>query len=120
MGKKRPNSAKSEHEVKKSVKTEESIAKELVDDQNSKDKVIAKSLKSVKLPTTADGLTAEQLTSEQKMVFKKQCQHMYGHKFSTKRKLPANSIESATLQLAAKMKEKQKQLKQMKKGQKTN
>lgn len=118
MGKKRPYSSKSDHEVKKQLKTDESTPGCSNDNEGSKEKVIAKALKSVQLPTTADGLTAEQLTSEQKMVFKKHCQNMYGHKFSTKRKLPANSIESATVQLAAKMKERQKQLKQKKNEQK--
>lgn len=71
---------------------------------------MARELSKVELPKTGDGLTAEKLSAEQKNVFKKECQNLYGHKFSTKRKLPANSLESATLQLQAKMKEKAAQL----------
>lgn len=71
-------------------------------------------LSKIELPKTADGLTAEKLSSEQKNVFKRECQRLYGHKFSTKRKLPANSLEVATLQLQAKMKEKAALLKNKK------
>lgn len=66
----------------------------------------AEALNAVELPKSADGLTADQLTENQKHVFKRHCQEMYGHRFSDKRKLPANSLEAATSQLAAKMQEK--------------
>lgn len=75
-------------------------------------KALGKALHAIELPKTADGLTAEKLTTEQKVIFKKECQNLYGHQYSKgKRKLPANSIESATQQLAARMKVKQQQLK---------
>lgn len=96
--------------TKKQPKPDERSAEEI-----AKAKEIAKALRSVELPKSAEGLTAEQLSSDQKMVFKKHCQNMYGHKFSGRRKLPAHSIESATSQLEAKMREKAKQLKQKKK-----
>lgn len=115
MGKKRSKTEGNNSVPAKQSKTDESNTNKAIDSDETSRKLIASALKSVKLPTSADGLTAEQLTSDQKMVIKKQCQNMYGHKFSTKRKLPASSIESATLQLAAKMKEKQKQLKSKKK-----
>lgn len=68
-------------------------------------------LRAIEMPTTADGLTAETLSSEQKIIFKKHCQNMYGHQYSKgKRKMAANSIESATLQLAARMKAKKEQM----------
>lgn len=81
-------------------------------DDNETTKSVAQTLRSIELPTSADGLTAEKLNAEQKIVFKKHCQNMYGHKYAAgKRKLPANSIESATVQLAAKMKERMERMK---------
>lgn len=75
-------------------------------DGNETTKSVAQTLRSIELPSSADGLTADKLNAEQKIVFKKHCQNMYGHKYAAgKRKLPANTIESATVQLAAKMKE---------------
>lgn len=84
----------------------------------AKAKEIAIALQKVELPTSAEGLTAEKLSSDQKMVFKKQCQNLYGHKF-TQKKPAALSIESATSQLEAKMREKAKQLKEKKKKKQT-
>lgn len=75
-------------------------------------------IKSVGLPESADGITADQLTENQKNALKKVCTKMYGHQHSVKRQLPANSLESATVQLAAKMKEKLAQKKKEKKKQK--
>lgn len=75
----------------------------------------SEALRSVELPKSADGLTADQLTENQKHVFKRHCQEMYGHRFSDKRKIPANSLEAATSQLAAKMQEKLAQRKKEKK-----
>lgn len=77
-------------------------------------KSIASALRSIELPKTAEGLTAEQLTADQKIVFKRECQHLYGYKATNKRKLPANSIESASFQLAEKMRQKAEQLKNRK------
>lgn len=75
-------------------------------------------IKSVGLPANADSITAEQLNENQKHALKKVCAKMYGHQHSEKRKLPANSVESATVQLAEKMKEKLAQKKKEKKKQK--
>lgn len=76
----------------------------------------AEALRAVELPKSADGLTADQLTEDQKHVFKRHCQEMYGHRFSERRKLPAYSMETAALQLAAKMQEKLAQRKKEKKS----
>lgn len=75
-------------------------------------------IKSVGLPDSADGMTADKLTENQKHALKKVCAKMYGHQHSVKKQLPANSIESATAQLEAKMKEKLAQKKREKKKQK--
>lgn len=83
-------------------------------------KSYAAQLRSIELPKSADGLTADQLTEDQKIVFKKECQKMYGHKYVEKRKLPANSLEAATNQLEAKLKEKLQQRKLEKKMKKRN
>lgn len=73
-------------------------------------------IKSVGLPECTEGLTADQLTENQKHVLKKVCAKMYGHQHSdNKRNLPAKSMESATAQLAEKMKEKLAQRKKEKK-----
>lgn len=72
-------------------------------------------IQSVGLPENADGLTADKLTENQKHALKKVCAKMYGHQHSVKRGLPANSLESATVQLAAKMQEKLAQQKRDKK-----
>lgn len=81
-------------------------------DDTETTKTVAQTLRSIELPTSADGLTADKLNAEQKIVFKKHCQNMYGHKFAAgKRKMPANTIESATVQLAAKMKERMERMK---------
>lgn len=74
-------------------------------------KSVGAQLRSIELPKSADGLTAEQLNENQKIVFKRECQKMYGHKYVERRKLPANSIETAAAQLEAKLKEKLKQKK---------
>lgn len=103
------NGEKQKQKTKKQPKTNDRNAEEI-----EKAKQIACALRSVKLPKSADGLTAEKLSSDQKMVFKKHCQNLYGHKFSGRRKLPAHSIETATSQLEAKMREKAKQLKEKK------
>lgn len=75
-------------------------------------------IKSVGLPKNAEGLTADQLTENQKHVLKKVCTKMYGHQHSERLKMPATSLESASVQLAAKMKEKLAQRKKDKKKQK--
>lgn len=80
---------------------------------------IGKALRQVELPKSADGLTAEKLSADQKMIFKKECQNLYGHRYSARRALPAHSIESATSQLEARMREKAKQLKEKKMKKKT-
>lgn len=72
-------------------------------------------VKAVGLPENVDGLTADQLTENQKHALKKVCAKMYGHQHSEKKRLPASSLESATAQLAAKMKEKLAQQKRDKK-----
>lgn len=77
-------------------------------------------IQSVGLPATSDGLTAEKLTENQKHALKKVCAKMYGHQHSVRTKLPANSLDSATVQLAQKMQEKlaqQRKDKKMKKKQ---
>lgn len=81
-------------------------------------KSIAAQLRSIELPQSADSLTAEQLTENQKIVFKRECQKMYGHKYVERRKLPANTLEIAAAQLEAKLKEKLKQKKLEKSKQK--
>lgn len=83
--------------------------------QQTKDKLTSV-IKSVGLPKTADGLTADQLTENQKHALKKVCAQMYGHRHTEKRSLPASSLESATAQLAEKMKEKLAQRKKEKKN----
>lgn len=100
MGKKDRSSTEGDkdalHKTRKSTESTETM------------KAFGKAMHAIELPTTADGLTADKLTAEQKNIFKKECQYMYGHQYAKgKRKLPANSIESATLQLAARMKAKQ-------------
>lgn len=101
MGKTEKNKSTAEESLHKTKKQTEST-----DEATS----YGAALRAIKMPTTAAGLTAENLTSEQKVIFKKHCQNMYGHQYSKgKRKLPASTIESATLQLAAKMKAKQEQ-----------
>lgn len=87
-------------------------------DKSNQQKSVAAQLRSVELPKSADGLTADQLTENQKIVFKRECQKMYGHKYVEKRKLPAYSLETATSQLEAKLKEKQLQRKLEKKNKK--
>lgn len=77
-------------------------------------------IKSVGLPENADGLTAEQLSENQKHALKKVCAKMYGHQHTEKRKLPASSLESATGQLEQMMKEKLAQRKKEKKKLKQN
>lgn len=72
-------------------------------------------VKSVGLPADVDGLTADKLTENQKHALKKVCAKMYGHQHTEKKRLPAHSLESATAQLAAKMKEKLAQQKRDKK-----
>lgn len=81
-------------------------------------KSIVSQLRSIELPKSADGLTAEQLTENQKIVFKRECQKIYGHKYIERRKLPANSLETATAQLEAKLKKELKQKKLQKTKQK--
>lgn len=103
------------HKTKKQPQPDARSAEEI-----QKAKEVANALRNVELPKSAEGLTAEKLSPDQKMVFKKHCQNLYGHKFSGRRKLPAHSIESATSQLEAKMKEKAKQLKEKKKKKKKN
>lgn len=78
-------------------------------------KSIGAQLHSIALPKSADGLTADQLTEDQKIVFKKECQKLYGHKYVEKRQLPAYSLEKATSQLEIKLKEKLQQKKLEKK-----
>lgn len=85
-----------------------------------KSKSVAAQLRAIELPKSADGLTAEQLSEDQKIVFKRECQKMYGHKHVEKRKLPAYSLEAATSQLEAKLKEKLNQRKLEKKNKKQN
>lgn len=75
-------------------------------------------IKSVGLPANAEGLTADQLTENQKHALKKVCAKMYGHQHSEKKAMPARSLESAAAQLEQKMKEKLAQKKKEKKKQK--
>lgn len=90
--------------------------------KSAKPKLITEKLsaviKSVGLPDSAEGVTADQLTENQKHALKKVCAKMYGHQHTEKRKLPAHSLETATAQLAKKMKEKLAQKKKEKKKQK--
>lgn len=121
MGKTKNNKVREEasssklQKTKKQPKTDERSAEEI-----EKSRQIASSLRSVALPKTAEGLTAEKLSADQKMIFKKHCQNLYGHQFSGRRKLPAHSIELATSQLETKMREKAKQLKEKKKKKEQN
>lgn len=101
------SSKRKNQKTKKQSKMDNRSAEEI-----KKTQQIACALRNVELPKSADGLTAEKLSADQKMVFKKHCQNLYGHKFSGRRKLPAHSIELATSQLEAKMREKAKQLKE--------
>lgn len=110
-----PKSSNKLEKIKEHPKTDQRSAEEI-----EKAKQVASALRSVELPKSAEGLTAEKLSSDQKMVFKKHCQNLYGHKFSGRRKLPADSIELATSQLEAKMREKAKQLKEKKKKMQSN
>lgn len=118
MGKTRDRKA-SDEAAKFSSKLQKTKKQPKQDDRNAEDsekaKQIACALRSVELPKSAEGLTAEKLTSDQKMVFKKHCQNLYGHKFADRQKWPAHSIEMATSQLEAKMREKAKQLREKKK-----
>lgn len=75
-------------------------------------------IKSVGFPEHAEGLTAEQLTENQKHALKKVCAKMYGHQHTEKAKMPAKSLESATAQLAERMKSQLAQRKKEKKKQK--
>lgn len=118
MGKTKDRKA-SDEAAKSSSKLQKTKKQPKQDERSAEDiekaKRIASALRSVGLPKSAEGLTADKLTSDQKMIFKKHCQNLYGHKFSERRKLPAHSIELATSQLEAKMREKAKQLKEKKK-----
>lgn len=96
------------NKVKKSPKPQSNVEK------------LSSIIKSVGLPENADNITAEQLSENQKHALKKVCAQMYGHQHSQKKTLPARSLESATAQLAAKMKEKLAQRKKEKKKQKQN
>lgn len=93
----------SSNTVKKSPKSQPALEK------------LEKIVKTVGLPENVDGLTADQLTENQKHALKKVCAKMYGHQHSEKKRGPASSLESATAQLAAKMKEKLAQQKRDKK-----
>lgn len=98
-GKGKTNDKESIHKTKKPV----------AESETSKSFISA--LREVELPKSAKGLTAEQLSADQKIVFKRECQRLYGYNAANKRKLPANSIESASFQLAEKMRQKAEQLK---------
>lgn len=121
MGK---NKTKSTHQhqdkdVEKMATTSSSTVKKIPKPQPATEKLEA-IIKSVDLPENVDGLTADKLTENQKHALKKVCAKMYGHQHSVRKSLPAYSLESATVQLAAKMKEKlaqQKRDKKMKKQQ---
>lgn len=124
MGK---NKTKSESKHKKHEKSEgifdkspsSDKVKKLSKTQQTNEKLAAV-IKSVGLPKDSEGLTADQLTENQKHVLKKVCAKMYGHQHTEKRVLPAKSLESATAQLAEKMKEKLAQRKKDKKKPKRN
>lgn len=62
----------------------------------------------VSMPDFKKNLTAANLTTDQKMIVKKQCQIMYKHNFREKR---VTKIETAQSQLEKLMEEKVKQLK---------
>lgn len=79
---------------------------------------LAAVIKSVGLPESAEGLTADKLSENQKHVLKKVCAQMYGHKHTERKTLPARSLESATAQLAERMKQQLAQRKMDKKKQK--
>lgn len=115
MGKVKHNKLQSD-EVNKSEESKSNKKKSKQIDESQR---ISDALRAVELPKSSENLTAEQLTADQKNVFKKHCQNMYGHRYSTREKLPASSLESATLQLAAKMKEKLERRKKDKKKKKS-
>lgn len=120
----RKNKTKSTHQhqnknAEKMATTSTSTVKKSPKPQPATEK-LEKIVKAVGLPENVDGLTADDLTENQKHALKKVCAKMYGHQHSEKKRLPASSLESATAQLAAKMKEKlaqQKRDKKMKKQQ---
>lgn len=116
MGK---NKTKSSHQnpdknVEKTAATSSNTIKKSPKPQPATEKLEA-IVKSVGLPENVDGLTADQLTENQKHALKKVCAKMYGHQHSEKKRLPASSLESAAAQLEAKMKEKLAQQKRDKK-----
>lgn len=119
MGKKKTKSKDKQHDKSEAIVSVASSSKVIKSPKlqpiNEK---LAAVIKSVGLPKSAKGLTAEQLTENQKHVLKKVCAKMYGHQHSEKKKMPATSLESATAQLAEKMKEKLAQRKKEKKKQK--
>lgn len=114
MGKKKSQSNDETHN--KSDDTIESSSSKVK--KSSKPQPITEKLsaiiKSVRLPENTEGLTAEKLTENQKHALKKVCAKMYGHQHTEKKQLPAKSLESATAQLAEKMKEKLAQRKREK------
>lgn len=121
MGRKqKTNSIDQEKNVEHTVATTSSNKVKKSPKPNAATEKLEAIIRSVDLPENDGNLTADQLTPNQKNALKKVCAKMYGHQHAVKRNLPANSLESATAQLAAKMKEKlaqQKRDKKMKKQQ---
>lgn len=118
MGKNKTKSTQSK-DVEKVASTSSNTVKKSPKSKPATEK-LETIVKAVGLPENVDGLTADKLTENQKHALKKVCAKMYGHQHSEKKRLPASSLESATAQLAAKMKEKlaqQKRDKKMKKKQ---
>lgn len=116
MGKTKNKLSSNTDESKKSEITPSASHIHKKSKKNDESQRIGAALREVELPKTAEGLSAEKLTADQKNVIKKHCQNMYGHRFSTREKLPANSLETAALQLEAKMKAKLEQRKKDKKN----
>lgn len=102
MGKNKPNTNNKNND--KCEQSSDNIKK--MSKTHTKTEKLASIINTVGMPTSAEGLTADQLTENQKHALKKVCAQMHGHQHSTKKALPARSLESATVQLAQKMKEK--------------
>lgn len=115
MGKNKTKSESSKHDkIKDTLSSPANKVKKVSKTQASVEKLSAV-IQSVGLPESADGLTADKLNENQKHVLKKVCAKMYGHQHTEKKALPAKSLESATAQLAEKMKQQLAQRKKEKK-----
>lgn len=97
-----------------SLKTDKKNIINIVNDVNSTNNKNKVKFKKIQMPKSTN-VQASDLTNDQKHMVKKQIQHLHGHKFSQKRKLPGHcqSLELATKQMeeiAAKMQAKLAQI----------